>query len=79
MNKKEVLEFITEQYLIVEPYRDLIGEGIHPIIDCLIEGWEKLCVLAGFTENEAWYIVAAIMNLDYIGVAKFCKERDIEL
>ena len=79
MDKKEVLEFITDQYLIVDPYRELIGEGIHPIIDCLIEVWEKLCILAGFAENEAEYIVSAIMHLDYIKVAKFCKDHNIDI
>lgn len=79
MNKIEVINFVMEQYLDVKPYRDLIGEGIHPIMDCLIEGWEKFCVIAGFTEDEAEYIVETIMRLDYLAMAKFCEEQGIKV
>jgi hypothetical protein len=77
MDKAEVIKFVMKQYLEIKPYRDLIGEGIHPIMDCLIEGWEKFCVIAGFTEDEAEYIVGAIMRIDYLAILQFCGERNM--
>lgn len=79
MDKAEVINFILEQYLDIKPYRDLIGEGIHPVINCLIEGWEKFCVIAGFTQDEAEYLVEVIMRLDYLAMFKFCEEHSIEI
>ena len=78
MDKREVMDYILKQYLDIKPYRDLIGEGIHPIMDCLIEGWEKFCIIAGFTEDEAEYIVGAIMQMNYIGIAQFCQKHNIK-
>jgi hypothetical protein len=79
MDKAEVINFIVEQYLDIKPYRDLIGEGIHPVINCLIEGWEKFCVIAGFTQDEAEYLVEVIMRLDYLEMFKFCEEHGVEI
>lgn len=75
MTKREALELIGEQFLAIEPYIDSMGEDIYPIIDHLIEGWGGLCILVGFTKDEAEYIVEAIMCLDYVAVAKFCEEH----
>ena len=79
MDKIEVINFVMEQYLNIKPYKDLIGEGIHPIMDCLIEGWEKFCEMAGFTKDEAEYLVGVIMRLDYLAMFKFCEEQGIKV
>lgn len=72
------MDYILEQYLAIEPYRDLLGDGISPIVDCFIDNWERMSVMAGFTEDEAKYIVKGIMEMDYIGMALFCQKHNIK-
>lgn len=78
MDKREVMDYILEQYLVIEPYRDLLGDGISPIVDCLIDNWERIGVMAGFTKDEAEYMVEGIMQMDYIGMAQFCQKHNIK-
>jgi hypothetical protein len=72
------MDYILEQYLAIKPYRDLLGDGISPIVDCFIDNWERMGVMAGFTEDEAEYMVEGIMRLDYIRMAQFCQEHNIK-